>query len=83
MIGCCIAFFLTLRGVKPILIERSVIAGAASSKAGGFLARHWCDGTSREKLAQVVRSIIKLICLFNIIMAPRLDLICIVSLPRI
>src|SRR3954451_8046553 len=50
-IGASIAYFLSLRGVKAIVIERTGIACAASGKSGGFLARDWCDGTPLEPLA--------------------------------
>jgi hypothetical protein len=53
VIGACIAFFLTLKGVCPIVIERCQVAAAASGKAGGFLARNWTDGTSREQLCHM------------------------------
>src|SRR5205085_4016714 len=52
VIGASIAYFLSRRGVKPIVIERTGIACAASGKAGGFLARHWCDGTQLQQLAR-------------------------------
>ena len=52
VIGASIAYFLTRRGVKPIIVERTGIACAASGKSGGFLARHWCDGTPSQQLAR-------------------------------
>lgn len=52
VIGASIAYFLTNRGVKPIIVERTGVACAASGKAGGFLARHWCDGTPLQQLAR-------------------------------
>src|SRR5437763_3520178 len=52
VIGASIAYFLSRRGVKPIIIERTGIACAASGKSGGFLARHWCDGTPLQQLAR-------------------------------
>ena len=42
--GAALAYFLTLRGAKPIVIERHEVAGAASGKGGGFLARDWVPG---------------------------------------
>ena len=39
VIGAAIAYFLSRRGVRATVIERSGIACAASGKAGGFLAR--------------------------------------------
>src|SRR3954468_19159205 len=52
VIGASIAYFLSCRGVQPIVIERTGLACAASSKAGGFLAQDWCDGTPLEALAR-------------------------------
>jgi glycine/D-amino acid oxidase-like deaminating enzyme len=52
VIGASIAYFLSRRGVKPIVVERTGIACAASGKSGGFLARHWCDGTPLQQLAR-------------------------------
>ena len=37
-IGAAIAYFISLRGARPIVIERYEVAGAASGKSGGFLA---------------------------------------------
>lgn len=33
-------------GEKPLLLERSSVAAAASGKAGGFLAREWGSGVT-------------------------------------
>src|SRR3954464_2867564 len=52
VIGASIAYFLSCRGVQAIVIERTGLACAASSKAGGFLALDWCDGTPLEALAR-------------------------------
>src|SRR3954471_879662 len=52
IIGASIAYFLSLRGVKAIVIERTGVACAASGKSGGFLARDWCDGTPLQGLAR-------------------------------
>jgi glycine/D-amino acid oxidase-like deaminating enzyme len=52
VIGASIAYFLSRRGVKVTVIERSRIACAASGKSGGFLALDWCDGTPLEPLAR-------------------------------
>lgn len=46
IIGASTAYHLTLRGVKPIILERSRVAAAASGKAGGFLAGGWGDETT-------------------------------------
>ncbi len=52
VIGASIAYFLGCRGVKPIVIERTGLACAASGKSGGFLALDWCDGSPLESLAR-------------------------------
>src|SRR5207244_13238086 len=52
VIGASIAFFLSCRGVKATVIERTGLACAASGKSGGFLARDWCDGSPLAPLAQ-------------------------------
>src|SRR3954454_16972361 len=52
VIGASIAYFLSCRGVQPIVIERAGLACAASGKAGGFLALDWCDGSPLEPLAR-------------------------------
>ncbi len=53
VIGSCIAYFLSRRGVEVLIVDKSDVASAASGKAGGFLARDWCDGTVTEQLCQV------------------------------
>jgi glycine/D-amino acid oxidase-like deaminating enzyme len=52
VIGASVAYFLSCRGVKATVIERTGLACAASGKAGGFLARDWCDGTPLAPLAR-------------------------------
>jgi glycine/D-amino acid oxidase-like deaminating enzyme len=52
VIGASIAYFLSRRGVRSTVIERTGIACAASGKSGGFLALDWCDGTPLEALAR-------------------------------
>ena len=52
VIGASIAYFLSRRGVRPIVVERTAIACAASGKSGGFLALDWCDGTPLADLAR-------------------------------
>ena len=52
VIGTSIAYRLALRGADVIVLERSAIACAASGKAGGFLARDWCDGPPLMHLAR-------------------------------
>jgi glycine/D-amino acid oxidase-like deaminating enzyme len=51
-IGACIAYFLSLRRIEAVVIERAGVAGAASGKSGGFLALDWCDGTPLRRLAR-------------------------------
>jgi glycine/D-amino acid oxidase-like deaminating enzyme len=50
IVGASLAYYLTKKGVKPIVIERNEVAAAASGKAGGFLAKKWGDGTKTEAL---------------------------------
>jgi glycine/D-amino acid oxidase-like deaminating enzyme len=51
-IGVSLAYFVSRRGGKPIVIERHEVAGAASGKSGGFLALDWCRGTPLDPLAR-------------------------------
>ena len=45
IIGCSVAYQLSLRGYKPVVVDREdAVASGASGKAGGFLARSWSDG---------------------------------------
>ena len=52
VIGAAIAYFLSLRSVEAVVIERTGLACAASGKSGGFLALDWCDGSPLEALAR-------------------------------
>jgi glycine/D-amino acid oxidase-like deaminating enzyme len=52
VIGACAAYFLSLRRVEVIVVERTGVACAASGKSGGFLALDWCDGTPLGRLAR-------------------------------
>ena len=52
MIGAAIAYALSRRGARPVVIERHEIAGAASGKSGGFLALDWCRGSPLDRLAR-------------------------------
>ncbi|KAJ3089990.1 hypothetical protein HK102_004977 [Quaeritorhiza haematococci] len=54
VIGSAAAYYLSKRGVKNItIVEREGIACAASGKAGGFLAYHWCsDNPALDQLAR-------------------------------
>ena len=51
-IGAAIAYFISLRGARPIVIERHEVAGAASGKSGGFLALDWCRNSPLDRLAR-------------------------------
>ena len=46
--GAALAYYLTQRGVKPLVVERKEVAAAASGKGGGFLARDWGDAITRQ-----------------------------------
>ena len=52
VIGAAIAYYLSRRGARPVVIERHEIAGAASGKSGGFLALDWCRGSPLDRLAR-------------------------------
>jgi len=52
VIGAAAAFELTRRGISVTVVERWRVAGAASGKSGGFLARDWCRGTPVSALAE-------------------------------
>ncbi len=51
-IGVAIAYFLSRRGAKAIVIERHEVAGSASGKSGGFLALDWNRGSPVDRLAR-------------------------------
>lgn len=53
IVAASIAYYLTLAGVRPLVVERTGVACAASGKAGGFLAESWGDGTPTEALHRV------------------------------
>ena len=52
VIGACTAYFLGLRQVEVVVVERTGVACAASGKSGGFLALDWCDGSALGRLAR-------------------------------
>ena len=52
VIGAAAAYELSRRGVGVTMVERWRVAGAASGKSGGFLARDWCRGTPVAALAE-------------------------------
>jgi glycine/D-amino acid oxidase-like deaminating enzyme len=51
-IGAAIAWFLSRRGARPVVVERHEVGGSASGKSGGFLALDWCRGTALDRLAR-------------------------------
>lgn len=52
VIGASIAYYLSRRGAKSVVVDRTGVACAASGKSGGFIALDWCDGTPLEALAR-------------------------------
>ena len=46
--GASLAYYLSLRGETPLIIEASAVASAASGKGGGFLARDWGSGVTEQ-----------------------------------
>ena len=52
VIGAATAYFLAEPGVEATMVECCSIAAAASGKAGGFLARDWCDDNAMGPLAR-------------------------------
>jgi glycine/D-amino acid oxidase-like deaminating enzyme len=51
-IGASIAYFLTRRGARPVIVDRARPAAAASGKAAGFLAADWSAGTPLDELSR-------------------------------
>jgi glycine/D-amino acid oxidase-like deaminating enzyme len=51
-IGASVAYFLTRRGARPLVVDRARPAAAASGKAAGFLALDWNAGTPLDALAR-------------------------------
>ena len=52
IVGICTAYYLTRLGHTNLtLLEQCELACHSSGKAGGFLARAWCDGTDLAGLA--------------------------------
>lgn len=46
--GTSIAYHLSQKGIQSLIVEKSGIASAASGKAGGFLARNWGHGVTKQ-----------------------------------
>lgn len=42
------AYYLSQKNIKSLIIERSSIACAASGKSGGFLAKNWGSGVTKQ-----------------------------------
>ena len=51
-IGASVAYFLTRRGARPLVVDRARPAAAASGRAAGFLALDWSAGTPLDALAR-------------------------------
>jgi glycine/D-amino acid oxidase-like deaminating enzyme len=51
-VGASVAYFLTRRGVRPLVVDRRGPAAAASGRAAGFLALDWSEGTPLDPLAR-------------------------------
>lgn len=47
--GASVAYYLSTRfGILPTVVERTNVGAAASGKAGGFLAREWGSGSTKQ-----------------------------------
>ncbi|KAL6782573.1 hypothetical protein ACKKBG_A07325 [Auxenochlorella protothecoides x Auxenochlorella symbiontica] len=51
VIGASVSYFLAQKGLTPTVVDAVGPACSASGKAGGFLARDWCDGSPTGPLA--------------------------------
>ncbi|MBJ7457502.1 MAG: FAD-binding oxidoreductase [Thermoleophilia bacterium] len=51
-IGASVAWFLTRRGERPVIVDRAHPAAAASGRAAGFLASDWSAGTPLDALSR-------------------------------
>lgn len=52
VIGASIAYFLTRRGARPLVVERVRPGAAASGKASGFIALDWNAGTPLDAMSR-------------------------------
>lgn len=52
VVGASVAYFLTRRGERPLVVDRARPAAAASGRAAGFLALDWSAGTPLDALAR-------------------------------
>ena len=52
IMGTCLAYYLLENGASCVILERNSVACAASGKAGGFLARDWCQNSHLSNLAE-------------------------------
>lgn len=53
VIGAATAYYLARRGVRCTVVDRAGPAAAASGRAGGFLAKDWCDESPVGELARL------------------------------
>lgn len=52
VLGAACGYELGKRDIAVTIVERWRVAGCASGKSGGFLARNWCRGTPVDALAR-------------------------------
>ncbi|KAF8377595.1 hypothetical protein HHK36_030977 [Tetracentron sinense] len=52
VIGVCTAYFLAKKGAAVTLVEKSLVACAATGKTVGLLALDWCEGGPLSSLAR-------------------------------
>ena len=53
IIGAATAYYLARRGQRCTIVDRAGVAAAASGRAGGFLAKDWCDSSAVGPLARL------------------------------
>ena len=53
IIGAATSYYLRKRGVSATIIEKCRVACHSSGKAGGFLAKEWCDSSKAGRLAHM------------------------------
>jgi glycine/D-amino acid oxidase-like deaminating enzyme len=53
VVGASVAYFLSRRGAKPLIVDRARPGAAASGKAAGFLALDWNAGNPMDGLARL------------------------------
>src|SRR5205085_11636555 len=52
VIGAAVAHFLSLRGARVTVVDRTGVACAASGASGGLIALDWCAGSPPGPLAR-------------------------------